>query len=153
GAWKMPGRMARKQAIAMPWNSSINEINDRRVVQDDRARNETPVKKADPASLIVPKALARQLLALYNYPDPRRRGRTIRGYDRPHALRTARMCATVARRLGHPDARLYSYQIACVFQDLGRAGLDQKLFGKFWLWAGMRGIPKRSRRRWLVLPM
>src|SRR5438034_6685107 len=111
----------------------------------ERATRRPAVKKADPASLIVPKALARQLLAFYNYPDPRRRGRTIRGYDRPHALRTARMCATVARRLGHPDARLYSYQIACLLHDLGRAGLDQKLFGTIWSWARRRGIPSRPR--------
>src|SRR2546429_9420110 len=97
------------------------------------------------APVLVPSALAQKLLAFYNYPDPRRRGRTIRGYDRPHALRTARMCATVARRLGHPDARLYSYQIACLLHDLGRAGLDQKLFGTIWSWARRQGIPSRPR--------
>ena len=104
------------------------------------------------APVLVPSALAQKLLAFYNYPDPRRRGRTIRGYDRPHALRTARMCATVARRLGHPDARLYSYQIACLLHDLGRAGLDQKLFGTIWSWARRQGIPTRPREWRTVHP-
>src|SRR6059058_2709558 len=104
------------------------------------------------APVLVPSALAQKLLAFYNYPDPRRRGRTIRGYDRPHALRTARMCATVARRLGHPDASLYSYQIACLLHDLGRAGLDQKLFGTIWSWARRQGIPSRPREWRAVHP-
>ena len=106
----------------------------------------------DRAPGLVPSALAQKLLAFYNYPDPRRPGRTIRGYDRPHALRTARMCATVARRLGHSDPRVYSYQIACLLHDLGRAGLDQKLFGTIWSWARRRGIPARPREWRAVHP-
>jgi len=101
------------------------------------------VKK--PTRLLVSSTLARKLLDLYNFPDSRRPGRTIGGYDRHHALRTARMCATVARRLGHPEARVYSYQIACLLHDLGRAGLDQKLFGTIWSWARRQGIPTRPR--------
>jgi hypothetical protein len=82
---------------------------------------------------------------LYDYPDPRKPGRLIRGYDRAHALRTARMCAAVARRLGHPEKRVVNYQIACLLHDLGRAGLDQELFGKIWSWARKNGIPTRPR--------
>ncbi len=102
-------------------------------------------KTADPVSLLVPRALATALMRLYDYPDPRRSGRLIRGYDRPHALRTARMCAAVAMRLGHQTERLVPYQIACLLHDLGRAGLDRRLFGKIWSWAKQRGIPTRPR--------
>jgi hypothetical protein len=84
-------------------------------------------------------------MALYDYPHPRRRGRIIRGYDRPHALRTARMSAAVALRLGYPLARVEQYQIACLLHDLGRAGLDRRLFGRIWTWAKERGIPTRPR--------
>ena len=97
------------------------------------------------APLLVPRALASQLMRLYDYPDPRKPGRIIRGYDCHHALRTARMCAAVARRLGHPEARVVRYQIACLLHDLGRAGLDQKLFGMVWSWARKNGIPTRPR--------
>lgn len=69
----------------------------------------------------------------------------IRGYDRPHAVRTARMCAAVAARLGHTPERVRSYQIACLLHDLGRAGLDRRLFGTIWSWAKERGIPTRPR--------
>ncbi|WHZ13241.1 MAG: hypothetical protein OJF52_000073 [Nitrospira sp.] len=95
--------------------------------------------------LLVPRALASKLLQLYDYPDPRRTGRVIRGYDGPHALRTARMCAAVAQRLGHRPSRLKQYQIACILHDLGRAGLDRRLFGKIWSWARAQGLPTRPR--------
>jgi hypothetical protein len=91
-------------------------------------------------------------MRLYDYPDPRRPGRLIRGYDRPHALRTARMCAAVARKLGHPEDRVRNYQIACLLHDLGRAGLDQKLFGIVWSWARKQGIPTRPREWRAVFP-
>lgn len=84
-------------------------------------------------------------MRLYDYPHPKRNGRLIRGYDCPHAVRTARMCAAVAARLGHPSERVRSYQIACFLHDLGRAGLDRKLFGTIWSWAKERGIPTRPR--------
>ncbi|HET8580732.1 MAG TPA: hypothetical protein VFL31_07015 [Nitrospiraceae bacterium] len=99
----------------------------------------------NPAPLLVPWRLATALMRLYDYPDPRRSGRLIRGYDRPHALRTARMCAAVAARLGHQTDRLVPYQIACLLHDLGRAGLDRRLFGRIWSWAKQRGIPTRPR--------
>src|SRR5574340_42867 len=95
--------------------------------------------------LLVPRALASKLLQLYDYPDPRRTGRVIRGYDGPHALRTARMCAAVAQRLGHRPRRLKQYQIACILHDLGRVGLDRRLFGKIWSWARAQGLPTRPR--------
>ncbi|MBI3809943.1 MAG: hypothetical protein HY284_05745 [Nitrospirae bacterium] len=106
----------------------------------------------DPAPLVVPRALAAQLMRLYDCPDPRKPGRVVRGYDRHHALRTARMCAAVARRLGHPEPRVRNYQIACLLHDLGRAGLDQKLFGMVWSWARKNGIPTRPREWRAVHP-
>ncbi|MGH7166496.1 MAG: hypothetical protein ACREIS_13345 [Nitrospiraceae bacterium] len=93
-----------------------------------------------------------ELMRLYDYPDPRHPGRLIRGYDRPHAVRTARMCAAVATRLGHPPARVVTYQIACLLHDLGRAGLDRGLFGKIWSWARRRGVPTRPREWRAVHP-
>lgn len=103
------------------------------------------------APLLVSRSLADRLLRLYDYSDPRRR-RIIRGYDRPHALRTARMCAAVAQRLGHPPERVKRYQIACLLHDLGRAGLDRRLFGRIWSWAKERGIPTRPREWRAVHP-
>lgn len=101
--------------------------------------------------MLVSRSLADRLLRLYDYSDPRRR-RIIRGYDRPHALRTARMCAAVAQRLGHPPERVKRYQIACLLHDLGRAGLDRRLFGRIWSWAKERGIPTRPREWRAVHP-
>ncbi len=109
-------------------------------------------RTSDRAPLIVPRALASGLMRLYDCPDPRKPGRIIRGYDRPHAVRTAKMCAAVALRLGHPHERVKTYQIACLLHDLGRAGLDQKLFGKIWSWARTQGIPTRPREWRAVHP-
>ncbi|MGE3154592.1 MAG: hypothetical protein AB7G48_06375 [Nitrospiraceae bacterium] len=97
------------------------------------------------APLLLPHSFAAQLLRCYEYPDPRRRGRVIRGYDRPHALRTARLCGAVALSLGYGRATVRQYQIACLLHDLGRAGLDRNLFGRIWSWAQRRGIPTRPR--------
>ncbi|HET9575404.1 MAG TPA: hypothetical protein VFP04_03320 [Nitrospira sp.] len=97
------------------------------------------------APLIVPRSLVSRLMRLYDYPHPRKRGRVIRGYDRPHAVRTARMSAAVASALGHGKERVRQYQIACLLHDLGRAGLDRQLFGKIWSWAKAHGIPTRPR--------
>ncbi|MGQ0666070.1 MAG: hypothetical protein ACT4O4_03465 [Nitrospiraceae bacterium] len=97
------------------------------------------------APLLIPRQLVARLMRLYDYPHPNRKGRVIRGYDRAHAVRTARMCAAVAKRLGHPDERVCAYQIACLLHDLGRAGLDRTLFGAIWSWAKERGIPTRPR--------
>jgi hypothetical protein len=90
------------------------------------------------------------LIDLYDYPHPSHPGRTIRGYDRPHAVRTAKMCVTVAERLGHPRDRVRLYHVACLLHDLGRAGLDRQLFGTIWSWAKQRGIPTRP-REWRAL--
>lgn len=97
------------------------------------------------APLLVPRSLVSKLMKLYDYPHPLQPGRIIRGYDRPHAIRTARMCAAVAQSLGHEPQRIRQYQIACLLHDLGRAGLDRKLFGKIWSWAKAHGIPTRPR--------
>lgn len=97
------------------------------------------------APLLLSRSLAVQLLRCYEYPDPRRRGRVIRGYDRAHALRTARLCGAVALALGYGRETVRQYQIACLLHDLGRAGLDRPLFGRLWSWARRRGIPTRPR--------
>ena len=55
------------------------------------------------------------------------------------------MCGAVATRLGHPQPRVVAYQIACLLHDLGRAGLDPRLFGRIWSWVKQRGIPTRPR--------
>ena len=110
------------------------------------------VSPRNAAPLVVPRALAAQLLRLYDFPDPRKPGRVIHGYDCHHARRTARMCAAVARRLGHPEPRVRNYQIACLLHDLGRAGLDQKLFGRVWSWARKNGVPTRPREWRAVHP-
>ena len=55
------------------------------------------------------------------------------------------MCTAVAREFGHPLERLKQYQIACLLHDLGRAGLDQELFGKIWSWAKENKVPTRPR--------
>lgn len=89
-------------------------------------------------------------MTLYDYPHPHRPGCTIRGYDRPHAVRTAKMCVIVADRLGHPRDRVRLYHVACLLHDLGRAGLDRQLFGTIWSWAKQRGIPTRP-REWRAL--
>lgn len=83
------------------------------------------------------------LLKCYDRPHPTQPQRTIRGYDKAHALRTARMCVAVAASLGHPRARLRQFEAACLLHDLGRAGLDPALFGKIWSWAREQGIPTR----------
>ena len=91
-------------------------------------------------------------MRLYDYPHPLKRGKIIRGYDRPHAVRTARMCAAVAVALGHEAERVRQYQIACLLHDLGRAGLDRQLFGEIWSWAKAHGIPTRPREWRAVHP-
>ena len=46
-------------------------------------------------------------------PHPRRSGRLIRGYDVPHALRTARMCAAVRPtfHIANPDCLISAREI------------------------------------------
>jgi hypothetical protein len=62
------------------------------------------------------------------------------------------MCVAVARRLGYSQETIYNYEIACLLHDLGRAGLDQKLFGAIWSWARRKGIPTRPREWRAVHP-
>ena len=97
-----------------------------------------------PKSLLwVPRSTVTELLTLYDYSRPDKPAHVIRGYDKQHALRTAKMCAAVAYYLGHSTERVRSYQVACLLHDLGRAGLDQKLFGRIWSWARQQNIPTR----------
>ncbi|MDH4194636.1 MAG: HD domain-containing protein [Nitrospirota bacterium] len=90
------------------------------------------------------------LLKFYDRPHPTQPHRTIRGYDKAHALRTARMCVAVAVALGHRVPRLRQFEAACLLHDMGRAGLDPVLFGKIWSWAREQGIPTRP-REWRAL--
>ena len=97
-----------------------------------------------PNSLLwVSESTVKTLLHYYDYPNPEKPGEIIKGYDKAHALRTAKMCAAVAFHLGHDEERIRQYQIACLLHDLGRAGLDQNLFGKIWTWARTQDIPTR----------
>lgn len=111
------------------------------------ATNHASTLRPEPALpeslLYLPRATVRGLLSLYDCPDPEKPGRVIRGYDKPHALRTARMCATLAHALGYSAESIRHYQTACLLHDLGRAGLDRRLFGRIWTWARIRGIPTR----------
>ena len=85
------------------------------------------------------------LLKLYDVPHPYNPEQLLPGYDKAHAHRTARLCVPVAAELGHPLPRLKQFEAACLLHDMGRAGLDAKLFGKIWSWAKQEGIPTRPR--------
>ncbi|RMH32649.1 MAG: hypothetical protein D6690_13380 [Nitrospirae bacterium] len=97
------------------------------------------------ATLYISHHLAQKLLELYDVPHPFQPDRIIIGYDKPHALRTAKMCGAVAKALHYASPRIEQFQIACLLHDLGRVGLDQDLFGKIWSWAKAQGIPTRPR--------
>ena len=91
----------------------------------------------------LPGPTVKALLQCYDYPHPLKPGKIIRGYDKAHARRTAKMCGAVARYLGYRPERLEAFQVACLLHDMGRAGLDRKVFGAIWSWARSRGIPTR----------
>ena len=93
--------------------------------------------------LLVSESTVESLLKYYDYPHPERIDEIIEGYDKNHVLRTSKMCAALAIHLGHNEKLVGEYQIACLLHDLGRAGLDQKLFGKIWSWAITHKIPTR----------
>ena len=80
--------------------------------------------------LLLSRALTSSLLKLYDYPHPTKSQKIIKGYDKAHALRTAKMCVAVALSLGHDLDRVRHYQIACVLHDLGRAGLDHRIVSR-----------------------
>jgi hypothetical protein len=110
------------------------------------AKPRRPQPKAPelPGSLLwLPRRMVTALLRCYDQPHPLAPGRIIRGYDKPHALRTAQMSATVAASLGHAPERVRNFQVACLLHDMGRAGLDRRLFGAIWTWARRQGIPTR----------
>ncbi len=96
-----------------------------------------------PALLWLPQTTVTALLTCYDYPHPDRPGHLIEGYDKAHALRTAKMCAAVAQSLAHAPERIKQYQATCLLHDLGRAGLDPALFGTIWRWAREQNIPTR----------
>lgn len=114
------------------------------------ARHSLPPSRRTHAPIARP--LTSSLLKLYDYPHPHKPGRWISGYDKAHALRTARMCIAVAQRLGFSQERIRSYFIACLLHDLGRAGLDQKLFGAIWSWAKRQNIPTRPKEWRMAYP-
>ncbi|MEC7875360.1 MAG: HD domain-containing protein [Pseudomonadota bacterium] len=93
--------------------------------------------------LLVSESTVELLLKYYDYPHPEKIGEIIEGYDKNHVLRTSKMCAALAIHLGYDEKLVREYQIACLLHDLGRAGLDQKLFGKIWSWAKTHKIPTR----------
>ena len=95
------------------------------------------------AHLLVSRSVAGALLKCYDYPHPHKPDVIIRGYDKAHAFRTAKMCAVVAQHLSYECSRVRQFQIACLLHDLGRAGLERQLFGKIWSWARSRNIPTR----------
>ena len=98
-----------------------------------------------PAHTVLTRTQVASLLKLYDRPHPTKPHRIIRGYDKAHALRTARMCVAVAGALGHTLPRLRQFEAACLLHDMGRAGLDPGLFGHIWSWAREKGIPTRPR--------
>ena len=85
------------------------------------------------------------LLQLYDVPHPCNPQKILRGYDKAHAHRTTRLCLPVAIALGHTLPRLQQFEAACLLHDMGRAGLDPKIFGKIWSWAKQENIPTRPR--------
>jgi len=105
-----------------------------------------------PVYTVLARAQVASLLKYYDRPHPTLPHRIIRGYDKAHALRTARMCVSVAAALGHAITRLRQFEAACLLHDMGRAGLDPVLFGKIWSWAREQGIPTRPREWRVVYP-
>ena len=97
----------------------------------------------NPTYTVLTRTQVVSLLKFYDRPHPTQPHRTIHGYDKAHALRTARMCVAVAAALGHAPPKLRQFEAACLLHDMGRAGLDPVLFGKIWSWAKEQGIPTR----------
>ncbi len=102
-----------------------------------------PLSPLTDSPLLLPQSLVKTLLQLYDYPHPLKPNTIIKGYDKAHALRTAKMCAMVSQHLLHEPSRVYQFQIACLLHDLGRAGLEQRLFGQLWSWARAHNVPTR----------
>jgi len=85
------------------------------------------------------------VLAMYDVLDSQHPGHVIPGYDRDHAERTTRVVLTVARALGMSETRLADLELIALLHDLGRAGMDPKLFGAIFGLAQERGLPVRIR--------
>ncbi len=103
----------------------------------------TSVLVLKPSHTFLTRFQVSSLLKWYDVPHPNDPQKTLPGYDKAHAYRTARICVPVAVELGHPILRLKQFEAACLLHDLGRAGLDPKLFGKIWSWAQQHNIPTR----------
>jgi hypothetical protein len=83
------------------------------------------------------------LLALYDTPDPHRPGYTLPGYDRDHARRTAAIVMRVAPEVGISEEWRERLEVAALLHDLGRAGMDPRLFGAVFQAAQDAGMPVR----------
>ena len=150
--WLDRSRMAPISSVLLHiWYISGNFYhNPKRFLLEKKAVRDQHHQSRASSSPRINRSLASSLLQFYDYPHPLKPGKVIKGYDKPHAFRTAQMCVTVANELGHPQSRIRQYQIACLLHDLGRAGLDQQLFGKIWSWAKQHHIPTRP-REWRAL--
>lgn len=115
--------------------------------QKTPASKNTPLVNSNPshANRLLQKSLKDKLLAFYDSPHPLKPNTTIYGYDKTHARRTASLCIAVATQLGYSSTKIRQYEIACLLHDLGRTGLDPKLFGRIWSWANQQHIPTRPR--------
>lgn len=82
------------------------------------------------------------LLALYDVPDPAGEG-MLPGYDRDHAERTTRIVLPLTSRLGLDSSWEPDLEAACLLHDIGRAGMDPRLFGLVFGLAQERGLPVR----------
>ncbi len=84
-----------------------------------------------------------EILALYDVVDSLHPGRTIPGYDKEHAARTARIVVRVAQSLGITGDTLTKLEITTLLHDIGRAGMDPQLFGLIFESALEHGLPVR----------
>lgn len=82
------------------------------------------------------------ILALYDQEDPVHGG-MIPGYDRDHAERTARIMLRVANALRLDPSWHQDIEITTLLHDIGRAGMNPKLFGQIFSLAQENGLPVR----------
>ncbi len=83
------------------------------------------------------------ILSLYDTPDPSRPGKTVPGYDREHARRTAVVVTKLAAMLGVRSYALEKLEATALLHDIGRVGMDPKLFGAIFTIAQGHGLPVR----------
>lgn len=87
--------------------------------------------------------LRRNLLSLYDAPSPGDPSRVVTGYDKAHAERATRIVLALAGELGLAGNWLADLEVTCLLHDLGRAGMDSRLFGSIFRLAEERGVPVR----------